>query len=1160
VIFLGGALGAGHGLRAVPGAVFRQLLDVPAPPPREPGAQSDAAKKERPESFYDEDKPVPDDAPDEDLLDYWQRRVAVAAGGKGPQPSDAVRRRLLAACEADPKLLTDFVTVLPDDAAGAERVKKLFDAAQGSESLDDDWRRQVREWLQLNSTYYLDELVALARKAKDKEGYVDNEEALTAFARVGREGARNLLQTLASEGQPRTATLATALLYRGAREAKNADEEEKHRARLRAVAEDRSAPALARNTAVETLSLTDWSGRDDWYLSLLEDETLLNPSDGSFNFNPLTTLFDHDPEKWIPVMAKLVESKNRATQQAAATCLVLHTISRPRRDAILPVLRWLTEPEWIDGISSTHRVWFMQKMSALDMPESVPGLIWIVENEEGYRMWAARTLAHYKDPRAIPALKKALAQENYENHRTFIIEGLLASGGVPEAEQIAALEAYAERLSTSEGRDDVGRYRSSDEEPLPLPVSIGRYLASQKDAPESLAQETIARAESLRKTNPATARALLEIAEGWEARQVDLDTLRRIAAGTADAATINVALARAEKMRARVLNELRTLAASGGAAQGVAAILLADEGLTHGALASGDRLAQVSLLACARLAQVSLPVAEVGSLLTSKDATLALAAERYLLAEDSREARRLLLERHRDEAFITGWRENFQSVSTNGNFDAMDKVEEKLRAETLQDGGPREIYALLGQDGQPTFVLRVYADRAEFKHHENPARYRERNIAGAELANFKSFVESSGLAESGPQLGYCHHVCATTQLLTLSRRGGHRVLSQQGAQGPWTALSENFDALGRGEGVRIRYHLEDEIKGLEILLADDALQAKGVWQQGADLRVLIERAQTPEEVVQEQKLYEEVVDGASDDEQDEGAAEAEHAEWQRRLDALARARVSWRAFAGGKLGATAARPETHSAFDPEAFEINDNDMPSQFNEHVTQAITGDSVVLAGYTGDGLWQKSAGRKAVRVSSEGSYANPVVAGARWVVAAKTDTHWGDANYVVRLDLRTGRELRVELPAAEDFAPIAFVASHGKVLLRRAREQYGGGGKQVGPETPEFYLLDAATGRAQIVTGVFTPLQGDCGRLLQPAAGGASEFWAAVPDRAKGQTQVGRYNTKDFTFQTLLTVPHMLFDSAAMWADEPAAKLYVVYESQLLRLPLPNTATQK
>jgi hypothetical protein len=55
--------------------------------------------------------------------------------------------------------------------------------------------------------------------------------------------------------------------------------------------------AAARDTAIVALSLTEWAGRDEWYLSLFKDPTLLSPSDGHYGFDPLTTLFDTDPEK-----------------------------------------------------------------------------------------------------------------------------------------------------------------------------------------------------------------------------------------------------------------------------------------------------------------------------------------------------------------------------------------------------------------------------------------------------------------------------------------------------------------------------------------------------------------------------------------------------------------------------------------------------------------------------------------------------------------------------------------------------------------------------------------------------------------------------------------------------------------------------------------------
>jgi hypothetical protein len=61
-------------------------------------------------------------------------------------------------------------------------------------------------------------------------------------------------------------------------------------------------------------------------------------------------------------------------------------------------------------------------------------------------------------------------------------------------------------------------------------------------------------------------------------------------------------------------------------------------------------------------------------------------------------------------------------------------------------------------------------------------------------------------------------------------------------------------------------------------------------------------------------------------------------------------------------------------------------------------------------------------------------------------------------------------------------------------------------------------------------------------------------AIPDREKNRTRVGRYNSRDFSFQTTLDVQQLTFDSFSMWVDEKDAKLLVVYEGHLLRLPLP------
>ncbi len=1123
---------------------LQQLLALPAPTPRTVKAEkAEEAESERPPEFYADDKMPADTAPLDDLLAYWGRRAALSRPN-GPKPSLAVRQRLLAVFEAEPEEMGHLLAFMPETEAVAARVKKLYDEAQNGVQFDESWRESVRKWLKFNSKYFLNELLALVRKVKDKEGYVDNEEALNALAKVDWSSAEPLLQTLVESGEPRSAALALTLLYRHALEAKEASTEEKYRARLQAVAANSSAPAWARNAAIEVLSLTEWTGRDEWYLSLFADETLLNSSDGSFGFSPLTTLFDRDPDKWIPVMAKLVESKNRAIQQAAASCLVLYVVNRPRRDAILPVLRWLSDPDWLK-ISPTVRAWFMQKMDALDMPESVPGLIWIVENEGEHVQWAARTLAHYKDPRAIPALKKALVQERNENSRQYIIEGLIASGGVSEAEQIAALEAYAEKLTTSEGREEVERYRSYGDKALPIPVSIGKYLAWMKEAPDQLVVAVLARVEYLQQKNPEFARALLELAQRWQARQVDLDMLRRIALGTADAATIAKVLERRVKLRASINSELQSLVGEGGLAQGVASVLLADEALAQSILGSDDYTAQIALLACARLVQMPLSVTQVGTLLQSKNPNLALAAERYLLAEDSREARELLRARHEKEAFITGWRENIPLMG-GSDFGAMGKAEEKLRAELFTEGGPLEILALLGNSEQPSLVVRVYREKAVYTDYEDAARYRERVITRQEFAQLKSFITTSNLTELGPQIAYCHHDCFVSEFLSLTKESGRRVFSHQGMDG-WLTMVPNFELLGKGDGVKFHYRLENEIKGLEVLLADESLKVKDVWQRGADLRVLVEREETPEEIEQEQKA-----DDSSDDEEDDDY-EATRLKRRRQEAERARERLSWRVFTNGKPGAVMPQPEGYSTFDESAFEIEAEDISLHPNGQLETA-AGNIVIFAGsFSKGGLWKKAIGQKAVRISDEGKYARAIVIpGGKWVVAAKTAEHWAQPNYVVRFNLQTGREYRVNLPPADEFEPVAYLAAHGKLLLRRARDENNSDPKSVSPAAPEFYLLDAATGQTQLVTGVFAPLRQEGRRFLQPT-GKPSEFWAAIPDGANNQTRVGRYNVKDFSFQTLIVVPHIVFNSTAMWIDEAAAKFYVVYEDQLLRLPL-------
>lgn len=1083
--------------------VLKQLLAMPAPFPRANDPERKAEEKKHPEEFFSKDNVPPDDAPINDLLDYWFR---FSEWDKGPEPSDLVKQRIFEATAGNVEQLIHFLPFVPDSEPVAAKIKEIYDKLADDKELNQYPSYRMKEWLMVNTPYFKGEIFERANRVQDDpaNGRVEEEAALNALAKLDWQAAEPLLNSLAASDQPRAATAAISILYKHALSEKNLSNEEKYRERLRAIAADRSQPGRARSDAIEILSTTEWSARDDWYLSLFDDESLVRLSDGIRGMTPLDTLFDTNPDKWIPILVKMVGSNNRAVLQTAGGCLVRYTIVHPRRDVILPLLRWLTEPQWL-SLSEPERAWFMQKMDQVEMPESVPGLIWIVENEETNAHWAARTLAHYKDPRAVPALKRVLPK-TAEQNRPAVIAGLFASGGISEAEAVEALESYAELFLTPEGQSQAAKF--DYDQPWPVPLSIGKYLAKLPDPPSSLAQAALARVASLRKKNAPLAQSLLRVAQQWQGRQINLDLIRRIAAGTADADAISTALLRRDKLRETLKPEIQELLQADGTAPGIAAVLLDDSILARTILSSGEQTSQTALLAAARLTQTSLPVELVGALLTSKNSLLVQAGEHYLLAEDSKEARKLLWQRHPGEAFITGWRENLAYLGNRGD-KAIEKIETNLRAELFKENGPIEIFALFRGPGNNR-VLRVYRDRAIYTQYDDTSRYTERTASKTEVANFKDVVDSNNVADMGPQFISCHYGCQTTEFLMITKEQGRRVIYR--ADSGWALLDEELSELAKGEGAKLHYKLEEQIKGVQVLYAGANPKVKDVALEADEIRVLVE---TKDE-----------------------ASEAESAHF------------SWRKLTSNKLGDVTTQPESYPGIDP--FKLNALIWQVINGAVHVRRLTADSVVLA-RNFDGMWKQVAGSEPVRFGREdGAYRNAIATGdGKWVMAARTDTDWGNPSYVVRFNMETGREVRVKLDPADECAPVAFVAAHNKVLVRRAKNEVAPPLNSAGPDRPEYYLVDPNTGEARPVTGEFLPLLHEERRTLQKTSN-ADEFWAAIPDETKDQTRVGRYDAKNFTFTPLLTLPNILFVSVDMWVDEKHDRILLVYKDQLLSIP--------
>src|SRR5437764_4071850 len=125
--------------------VLVKLLDLPAPPPPNPLAKYTRIYSG---ANYNKRTPPPkDDAPIEELLDYWKHESeAFTKLRYNPAVSDQTCERLMREIEKDPKLLADYLNAFNGDRKGADFVKAIYDREMGNGTFDRDGRASIRHW------------------------------------------------------------------------------------------------------------------------------------------------------------------------------------------------------------------------------------------------------------------------------------------------------------------------------------------------------------------------------------------------------------------------------------------------------------------------------------------------------------------------------------------------------------------------------------------------------------------------------------------------------------------------------------------------------------------------------------------------------------------------------------------------------------------------------------------------------------------------------------------------------------------------------------------------------------------------------------------------------------------------------------------------------
>jgi len=1199
--------------------VVTKLLNLPAPPPPNPLVPK---QSQRPTDFYNKSKNPKDDADINELYDYWySMSSSYSAATYSPEPSDVVVARLKKLIENDPKKLPDLLNVFRKDKDGYEFVKDIYDAQGDGGVFDKDTRSTIKTWLTYNSPYFSDELATTAADVRDADNYVTNQAELLALARFDFNKAKPIIDRLMLDpNAPASRALAKWALYKNALATDSLGDIERYRDELKDIVADKTAADGVRDLAMDALTHEkEWSGRDDWYVQMMADETLVKMQ----RFTGLTTLINVSPDdKYIDKMIELLKSSDPNVRGAAIRNLSLK-LDSGNPELVRALLPWLENPRWAVDNGGVRES-LVRKLAEIKMPEAVPALIGLIDEKGKARVYgvnsantavnsnvatrpstpaeteidttvlraaAVQALSYQRDARAAGRLRRLLNETGgYE--RTMAVGAALACGGFTIGEQMDALEQAAtgvrgemddeEALAAATAANlpantvaratNVGTevdYSTNKPQPLTpglLKTLIASELMSSKEISDPLASALVTRISQIDRSNPRLAEAYRRIALKWPNTVINSFLILDLQNSRANVDTVVRLLAHRKTLLEKHSSDLAGLSTGPPAAVGIAACINNNESSYMALIDNENADARAAMYACARMLRAQLPVARVAGDLASENKRLALAAERYLVSEDSPEARAAVLARKPGQAFITGAASAFivEGVTTayseylwelyasvddqsmyNGWDTSMDESllanEKRLKKEVVETAD------LLGVYSYDNHYIRIYGDRVIFSWDEDENRYRERPLTNYEFEQLKVFLADNDVGNLKPFLSCGGEYCDIDEFLMLGKNGGRRVF-RSGTDYPFfNWLDKYFKELKQTPAV-VKYAMSREVPGLELLIADDAYDIVTVWNQGGQLIAASGDTATRERVEREINF---AVTGKEEPEDDGVYRENSEEEYEKRR-ALEEKRqwegYSWRIVGDGTLLGEIPQPADNQAIphrDGYAIQADGERWKSRVGtvEYRTSE-------------EGLFRLSAGR--LTKLKDGNYSGSLVTpNGKWLIVAKADAEYSWKT--VRIDTATLRETVIVTPEYTRYVPTAYSPVLDKVLLiqRSQYEYYATEEPDMTPpdyESDQMLLLDCVTGQTFPVKGEFRPLAHQSFRQLQKTAR-PNEYWAAIMKSDRSATEIGVYDTKFFTFKPLVKLPKIAFNSMDMYVDEVKKKIFFVYRGHLLSVPLPG-----
>ncbi|MEP6789653.1 MAG: hypothetical protein ABJB40_14535, partial [Acidobacteriota bacterium] len=384
---------------------FAVLLRLPAPPPPNPLAGGGPATRD--EKFYKPGSPPGDNASTKDLLDYWERQsLGYAALTYIPEPSDVTKARIMKEIDRKPVLLPNYLNVFRNDLKAADQFKEHYDREGTTGVYDKETRKAIKAWLTYNSPYFSSDLAHIASAVTDNGEYVSSHEDLVALAHVDYDKAKPIIDKILADSSLKTSRVAaTWAAYKHALDSNSIGDIDEYREALKKFVEDRSAVSGMRDLAMDALaSEKEWPGRDEWYYSLMSDETLASLWVNGSQNTGLTTMVMTSPDgKYVDKMLELARSDNPTVRSNAVANLVT-MLSNGNPEVIKALLPWLEDERWARDTGDSRGA-LLRRLAEVEMPESVLGLIKIVDEKRigpaamsNMSANAFANLPRYRDP------------------------------------------------------------------------------------------------------------------------------------------------------------------------------------------------------------------------------------------------------------------------------------------------------------------------------------------------------------------------------------------------------------------------------------------------------------------------------------------------------------------------------------------------------------------------------------------------------------------------------------------------------------------------------------------------------------------------------------------------------------------------------------------